>query len=98
MRGFHYQKPPSFEAKILTPVLWSNLQCSHRFRRTDSKTFLESVSFELSAENRESIHVPSGCANAFLTLESNTTIHYYMGDHFKEETYSGFKYNDPFLI
>ena len=52
---------------------------------------------KLSAENRESIHVPSGCANAFLTLESNTTIHYYMGDHFKEETYSGFKYNDPFF-
>ena len=30
-------------------------------------------------------------------MHSYYTIHYYMGDHFKEETYSGFKYNDPFF-
>ena len=51
MRGFHYQKPPSFEAKILTPVSGAIYNVVIDLR-TDSKTFLESVSFELSAENR----------------------------------------------
>jgi dTDP-4-dehydrorhamnose 3,5-epimerase len=96
MRGFHYQKSPSLESKILTPVSGAIYNVVIDLRK-DSKTFLKSVSFELRSQNRESIHVPYGCGNAFLTLESNTIVHYYMGDHFKEETYSGFKYNDPFF-
>ena len=41
--------------------------------------------------------IPPNCANAFLTLENNTLIHYYMGDYFVKSKYSGFRYNDPFL-
>ena len=36
-------------------------------------------------------------ANAFLTLSENTVVQYYMGDYFKPETYSGFRYDDPFF-
>ena len=49
----------------------------------------------LSAEDKESIFVPAGCANAFLTMADNTTVHYYMGDMFKPNSYRGIRYNDP---
>ena len=38
MRGFHYQKPPSFEAKILTPVSGAIYNVVIDLR-TDSKLF-----------------------------------------------------------
>ena len=43
---------------------------------------------------RESLYIPVGCANAFLTLEDNTWIHYYMNDFFKTDSL-GFRYDDP---
>jgi dTDP-4-dehydrorhamnose 3,5-epimerase len=96
MRGFHYQKNPSSEAKILTPVSGSihNVVID---LRPSSSTFLKSVALEISSSRRESLHVPSGCANAFLTLEAGTVVQYYMGDIFKPETYAGFRYNDPYF-
>lgn len=96
MRGFHYQKNPSSEAKILTPVSGAihNVVID---LRPSSSTFLKSVALEISSSRRESLHVPSGCANAFLTLEAHTVVQYYMGDFFKPETYAGFRYNDPYF-
>lgn len=96
MRGFHYQKNPSCESKIITPVNGSIYNVLIDLRKT-SKTFLQSIAFEISSERRETLHIPAGCANAFLTLEEDTTVHYYMGDYFKPESYSGFRYNDPFF-
>ena len=96
MRGFHYQKNPSNESKVLTLVS-GELYNVVIDLRPDSSTFGEWVALELSSSRRESLHVPAGCANAFLTLAPNTVVHYYMGDYFKPETYSGFRYNDPFF-
>jgi dTDP-4-dehydrorhamnose 3,5-epimerase len=94
MRGFHYQRSPSTESKILTPVSG----CLHNVvvdLRPLSDTFLKWVAVSVSAARRESLHVPAGCANAFLTTEANTIVQYYMGDFFRPETYAGFRYNDP---
>ena len=35
--------------------------------------------------------------NAYLTLKDNTIIHYYMGNFYNKNSYSGFKYNDVFF-
>lgn len=94
MRGFHYQRSPSRESKVLTPVSGGLYNVVVDLRPL-SKTFLKWVAIEVSAERRESLHVPAGCANAFLTTETNTVVHYYMGDYFRPETYAGFRYNDP---
>jgi dTDP-4-dehydrorhamnose 3,5-epimerase len=94
MRGFHYQKSPSSESKILTPVSGSLYNVVVDLRAS-SPTYLQWAAFNLSAERRESLHVPAGCANAFLTIDMNTVVHYYMGDYFRPETYAGFRYNDP---
>jgi len=94
MRGFHYQRVPSKESKILTPVSGCLFNVVIDLRK-DSDTYLEWLALEVSAVRRESLHVPAGCANAFLTMEENTVVQYYMGDHFRPESYSGFRYNDP---
>lgn len=96
LRGFHYQKSPSMESKVLTPIS-GGLYNVVVDLRASSRTFLKWMALEVSADRRESLHVPAGCANAFLTMQSNTIVHYYMGDYFRPETYSGFRYNDPFF-
>ena len=96
MRGFHYQKNPSSESKILTPVSGGIYNVVIDLRPSSS-TFLKSIALDVSSSRRESLHVPAGCANAFLTMAANTVVHYYMGDYFKPESYCGFRYNDPYF-
>ena len=55
------------------------------------------IALDICSSNRETLHLPAGCANAFLTMEKNTVIHYYMGDYFKPDSYCGFRYDDPFF-
>ena len=52
-------------------------------------------SFELNEENRHSIHIAQGCANAFLTLEDNCLIHYYCSSSYNPNAERGIRYNDP---
>ena len=93
LRGFHYQISPSIESKVISCVTGSLYNVVIDLRE-DSKTYHEWVALEISSINKESIYVPAGCANAFLTMSDNTTVHYYMGDSFSPETYRGIRYND----
>ena len=96
LRGFHYQVAPNGEGKTLSCLKGSIYDIIVDLRK-ESETYMQWISFNLDDKNKNSIHIPPGCANAFLTLESNTIVHYYMNDYFKPETYSGFRYNDPFF-
>ena len=96
LRGFHYQKGSQKESKIITPITGEIFNVVIDLRK-NSKTYKEFVSITLNDNDRYSLFIPGGCANAFLTLKDNTIIHYYMGDYFNPETYSGIRYNDPFF-
>jgi len=63
--------------------------------RPDSPTFMKWISIELNEENRMSIHVAPGCANAFLTLKGNSLIHYYCSKPYNPGLEKGIRYNDP---
>lgn len=96
LRGFHYQNPPFQEAKTLTCVSGA----AHAVvadLRPESKTYLKWQALEIAAANRLSLHIPFGCAMAFLTLEDNTVLHYYMSEVFDPASYGGLRYNDPAL-
>ena len=41
--------------------------------------------------------MPSGCANAFLTLEQKTIVHYYCSQKYNPDAERGIRYNDPIL-
>jgi dTDP-4-dehydrorhamnose 3,5-epimerase len=96
LRGFHYQKSPSNESKLLTPITGSIYNVVIDLR-SQSPSFLKVFSITIRSDKRESLLVPSGCANCFLTLEENTIVQYYMNDFFREDSYAGFRYDDPFF-
>ena len=94
LRGFHYQTSPSDESKIITCVTGALFNIVLDLRKK-SKTYKQWSSLEIDSNKRQSIYVPAGCANAFLTLEDNTIVHYYMNDLYNPNTYKGIRYNDP---
>lgn len=96
LRGFHFKKNPSKEYKILSCLKGKIFHVAVDLRK-NSKTYGKHFSKIMDAKNYESMIIPPNCANAFLTLENNTLIHYYMGDYFEKKKYFGFRYNDPFL-
>lgn len=94
LRGFHYQLPPFDEAKTLS-CFTGALHDVIVDLRLGSATFMKWVAVDLSAADRRSLHVPAGCANAWLTMASSTTIHYYMSESYALGSARGFRYNDP---
>lgn len=94
LRGFHYQVEPSQESKVISCVTGGLYNIVLDLRK-GSRTYHHWVSLEIDADKGQSIVVPAGCANAFLTTQTNTIVHYYMGDTFSPNSYRGIRYNDP---
>lgn len=93
LRGFHYQLEPHAEGKTLS-CLKGKIYDVVVDLREDSATYLQWISIELSAENRTSVHIAPGCANAFLTLEDNCLIHYYCSESYNPSSERGIRFND----
>ena len=99
LRGFHYQKKPYTENKILTLISGSIYNITIDLRK-NSKTYLNKYTTKMNSKKNDAVFVPAGCANAFLTLEKNTIIHYYMDSYFEnniKNNYCGFRYDDKFF-
>ena len=94
LRGFHYQIPPFGEGKTLSCLKGSIFDIIVDLR-PESQTYMQWLSFELNEENRRSIHIAPGCANAFLTLEDESLIHYYCSQSYTPSAERGIRYNDP---
>lgn len=94
LRGFHFQAPPYGEAKTLMCFTGSLYDIVVDLRPASS-TFLEWISVEISAIDRRMLHVPAGCANAWLTTAPDTSVHYYMSEAYRPEADRGFRFNDP---
>ena len=94
LRGFHYQRRPSIERKILT-VMAGALHVVIVDIRTDSPSFMSHESFRFELGDRTSLLVPDGCATGFLTLVDDTIVHYQMSDYYQPASYTGFRYDDP---
>ena len=93
LRGFHYQKYPYGEDKTLTCIKGSIFNVTIDLRRK-SKTYKKWKGFYINEKNKYSVHVPKGCANAFLTLKNNTIIHYYCSQKYYPKSERGIRYND----
>ncbi|MCB4421469.1 dTDP-4-keto-6-deoxy-D-glucose epimerase [Synechococcus sp. HB1133] len=93
LRGFHFQSGDDGEAKTISCITGSIYNIIVDIRK-HSKTYRQWVSLEISSENRKSIYVPSGCANAYLTMSEDTIVHYYMSKKYSANSYMGFNYND----
>lgn len=96
LRGFHYQKVPFSEPKFFFPVNGKFYNISIDLRKK-SKTFLKKQVLTLDSKKRQGIYLPPGCANAFITLEQNTIVQYFMGNYYSSKHYKGFRYDDTFF-
>ena len=94
LRGFHYQKFPYGENKILTCIKGKIHNIVIDMRK-NSKTYMKWQSFNLSEQNRLGLLVPKGCANAYLTLEKNTWVLYFHSQFYKPGFEKSINYKDP---
>jgi dTDP-4-dehydrorhamnose 3,5-epimerase len=94
LRGFHYQISPFGEAKYLSCLKGEIFDIVVDLRK-NSKTYLKWKSFLLKENDYKSLHVPKGCAHAFITLKKNTIVHYYCSQKYSPKHERGIRYNDP---
>ena len=94
LRGFHYQIPPHEEGKTISCFSGALFDIIVDLR-PGSASYRQWTSITLSAESRASLHIPAGCANAYLTMQPNTVVHYYMSEAYDPGSYRGFHFDDP---
>lgn len=96
LRGFHYQKKPFSEDKIVSCVKGKLLVILVDINK-NSKNYLKHIKVVLSDDLNRSILISKNCATAYLTLSNDTLVFYYMSNFFNKKKGSGFRYNDPRL-
>ena len=84
-RGFHYQKPPDEQMKILIVHHGSIKDVVFPI---SSKKFSDIHEFDLEAG--DVIVIPSNFAHGFYTKSSNVLLQYLMDKKFSPENYTGF--------
>jgi dTDP-4-dehydrorhamnose 3,5-epimerase len=94
LRGFHYQLRPHGEGKTLS-CLKGAVHDIVVDLRPESPTFMKWLALELNDQNRRSLHVPPGCANAFLTLVDGVLVQYYCSFAYTPAAERGIRWNDP---
>jgi dTDP-4-dehydrorhamnose 3,5-epimerase len=94
LRGMHFQVTPHAEAKLVCCTQGSIYDVAVDLRR-DSATYMRWVAAVLSAENRQMLYVPEGCAHGFLTLTDNTEVFYQMSEFYHPESARGLRFDDP---
>jgi dTDP-4-dehydrorhamnose 3,5-epimerase len=92
-RGFHFQKYPYEEIKVVRCISGKVLDCVLDLRES-SKTYLQTIQIELSAVNSKMVYIPTGCAHGYLTLEENSELIYQHSEFYKPAYEGGVKYND----
>lgn len=94
LRGMHYQVAPHAEAKLVRCNKGAIYDVVIDLR-PQSPTFKEWIAVVLTAEKRNMIYVPEGCAHGFLTLEDESEVTYQMSDFWNAESARGIRWDDP---
>ena len=61
----------------------------------DSPTFCQWAGVELTAESRQMLVVPEGCAHGFQTLLDDTEVYYLVSARYSPEGENGVRWDDP---
>ena len=94
LRGIHYQVSPHAEAKVVRCTRGAIYDVVVDLR-PDSPTFRSWIAVVLTAEKRNMVYVPEGCAHGFLTLEDDCEIFYQMSEFHDAEAARGVRWDDP---
>lgn len=93
LRGLHYQKGDSAQAKLVRVIEGEVLDVAIDLRK-DSPTFKKVFATILSSENNKQLFIPRGCAHGFVTLSKTATFFYKCDNYYNPKAESGILYND----
>jgi dTDP-4-dehydrorhamnose 3,5-epimerase len=96
LRGFHFQRPPYTETKLVRVLHGAILDVVVDLRRA-SATYGHHLTIELSADNRKMLYVPRGFAHAFCVLSDSATVHYKVDNDYTPSAAGGLRWDDPTL-
>jgi dTDP-4-dehydrorhamnose 3,5-epimerase len=96
VRGLHYQVPPHAEMKLLRCIRGRVFDVAVDLR-SDSATFLQWQSFELSDRDPEMLVIPEGFAHGFQVLEAGAELLYLHTAEYVPESERGLRFDDPEL-
>lgn len=96
VRGLHYQNFPHAEMKLVRCTRGRVWDVVVDLRR-GSSTFLHWHAEMLSAENRNMLVIPEGCAHGFQVLEADSEMLYLHTEFYCPDAEGGLRYNDPAL-
>ena len=93
LRGFHFQKPPYDQAKLVRCIQGEVIDIALDLRKK-SNTYGKYHKILLSSENKKQFFVPRGFAHAFLVLSKSAIFSYKVDNIYAPEYDSGVIWND----
>jgi dTDP-4-dehydrorhamnose 3,5-epimerase len=94
VRGMHFQYPPYAESKLVRATRGAIIDIIVDLR-PESRTYLQSISVELSADNHRALYVPERFAHGYQTLEDATETSYQVGEYYAPGSEGGLSPFDP---
>ena len=96
VRGLHFQTPPFEQTKLVRCVSGNVLDVAVDLR-TNSKTYGNFFSIELSSENNKQLFIPKGFAHGFQVLSEIAIVNYKVDNYYNPKSDSGLIWNDKDL-
>jgi dTDP-4-dehydrorhamnose 3,5-epimerase len=93
LRGMHWRSEPHPEAKLVRVVRGAIVDVIIDLR-PNSKTYLQHVAVELTAENHRALYVPCGFAHGFQTLVDDSHVFYQMSEYYDPQYDRGARWDD----
>ena len=93
LRGFHFQKPPFEQAKLVRCIDGKILDVALDLRK-NSKTFGKYEKIILSCKNKKQLFIPRGFAHAFLVLSESALFSYKVDNIYNPSFDAGVIWND----
>lgn len=94
LRGMHFQAAPHAETKLVRCTRGAIYDVALDLRR-DSPTYRQWFAVELTAEKRNALYIPVGCAHGFQTLTDGAEVFYQITPGWKPDAGRGVRWNDP---
>ncbi len=94
LRGMHFQAPPHAEAKLVRCTRGAIYDVVVDLR-AGSRTYKEWTAVVLTADKRNMVYVPEGCAHGFLTLCDESEVFYQMSEFYSPDSARGVRWDDP---
>jgi dTDP-4-dehydrorhamnose 3,5-epimerase len=93
LRGMHYQAEPHAEAKLIRCTRGAVYDVVVDLR-PQSATYKQWIAVTLTADERNMVYVPGGCAHGFLSLVDDSEVFYQMSEFYSPESARGVRWND----